>query len=100
MRPGIAVLLIGCGLAGTAAAQHGAELEHANNDVSDVASLQRGAGYFVNYCFGCHSAQYVRYNTLGEHLQLTESQLIENLMFTGERPFDTMSISMDSQYRA
>lgn len=97
MRQKIAVLLIGCGLAGMASAQHGAELDHANNDVSDIASLQRGAGYFVNFCMGCHSAQYVRYNTLGEDLQLSESQLLENLMFTGERPFDTMSIAMDPE---
>jgi ubiquinol-cytochrome c reductase cytochrome c1 subunit len=70
------------------------EFEQAHNDVGDVASLQRGAKYFVNYCFGCHSAQYVRYNRLGEDLGLSEAQLIENLMFTGERPFDTMSIAM------
>ena len=78
--------------------QHGAEgglvMEPADNDVSDIASLQRGAKYFVNYCLGCHSAQYVRYNRLGEGLGLTETQLIENLMFTGERPFDTLENSM------
>ncbi len=65
-----------------------------NNDVSDVASLQRGAKYFVNYCLGCHSAKYVRYNRLAEDLELSETQLIENLMFTGLRPFDTMDIAM------
>lgn len=74
-------------------AQHEAELEQALNDVSDVESLQRGAKYFVNYCLGCHSAQYVRYNRLAEDLQITDSQL-ESLMFTGEQPFDTMSIAM------
>ena len=91
-----AALLVAAGLAAsTASAQHGGELEHAGNDVADVASLQRGARYFVNYCMGCHSAQYVRYNRLAEDLQLSERQLLENLMFTGERPFDTMSIAMD-----
>jgi len=80
-----------------AAAQHGAELEHANNNVDNTASLQRGARYFVNYCLGCHSAQYVRYNRLAEDLQLSEDQLLENLMFTGERPFDTMSIAMSPE---
>lgn len=65
-----------------------------NNDVGDIPSLQRGAKYFVNYCMGCHSAKYVRYNRLAEDLQLTERQLIENLMFTGERPFDTMDKAM------
>ena len=91
----VAALLAGCLAAGAVSAQHGAEMDHAGNDVSDIASLQRGARYFVNYCLGCHSAQYVRYNKLAEDLQLSESQLLENLMFTGERPFDTMSIAMD-----
>jgi ubiquinol-cytochrome c reductase cytochrome c1 subunit len=90
----VAVLLAGLTVAGSAAAQHGAELDHANNNVANTASLQRGAKYFVNYCMGCHSAQYVRYNRLGQDLQLSEDQLLENLMFTGERPFDTMSIAM------
>ena len=97
MRLKAALTLVGCALASAASAQHGAELDHANNDVSDVASLQRGATYFVNYCMGCHSAQYVRYNRLGEDLQLSDSQLLENLMFTGERPFDTMSIAMSPE---
>jgi ubiquinol-cytochrome c reductase cytochrome c1 subunit len=66
----------------------------ANNDVANTASLQRGAATFVNYCLGCHSARYVRYNTLAAYLGLTEAQLIDNLMFTGERPFDTMEIAM------
>jgi ubiquinol-cytochrome c reductase cytochrome c1 subunit len=80
---------------GAAFAQHEAELDRANNNVANTASLQRGARNFVNYCLGCHSAQYVRYNRLAADLQLTEEQLIDNLMFTGEQPFDTMSIAMD-----
>lgn len=76
------------------AQQHEVELEPADTNIANTASLQRGAKYFVNYCMGCHSAQYVRYNTLADDLQLTEDQLIENLMFTGEQPFDTMDIAM------
>jgi ubiquinol-cytochrome c reductase cytochrome c1 subunit len=80
-----------------AGAQHDAELDPANNNVANTASLQRGAKYFVNYCLGCHSAEYVRYNRLAEDLQLSEAQLTDNLMFTGERPFDTMSIAMNPE---
>ncbi len=82
------------GFAGGAAAQHTPELEPANNNIANTASLQRGAKYFVNYCMGCHSAKYVRYNRLAADLQLSEQQLTENLMFTGEQPFDTMAIAM------
>lgn len=75
-------------------AQHEGEYEQPHNDVSDTQSLQRGAKYFVNYCLGCHSAQYVRYNRVAEDLGISEEELTENLMFTGERPFDTMEIAM------
>ncbi len=76
------------------AAGGSAHLERANIDISNEASLQRGAKYFVNYCLGCHSAKYVRYNRLALDLGLTEDQLVENLMFTGERPHDTMDNSI------
>ncbi len=68
--------------------------EPANNNIANIASLQRGAKYFVNYCMGCHSAEYVRYNKLAEGLHLTDKQLKQNLMFTGKQPYDTMSIAM------
>ncbi len=94
MRSAVFALVLGFGLSGAALAQEEAELEPANNNVANVASLQRGAKYFVNYCFGCHSAKYVRYNRMGQDLQLSEQQLIDNLMFTGEQPFDTMANAM------
>ena len=92
--PALVALLLCLGVGGAAVAQTEAELEPANTNIKNQPSLQRGAKYFVNYCLGCHSAKYVRYNRLGEDLQLTEQQLVDNLMFTGERPFDTMAIAM------
>ena len=95
MRLRISLLIVATMACGAARAQYEMELEPANNNVANTQSLQRGARYFVNYCLGCHSAKYVRYNRLGQDLQLSDDQLIKNLMFTGERPFDTMSIAMD-----
>ena len=99
MRFNIATLVLCFAFCNAGLAQHAGEgglhLDPANTDVSDTAALQRGAKYFVNYCLGCHSAQYVRYNRLGTDLGLTEAQLVENIMFTGERPFDTMTNSMN-----
>ncbi len=77
-----------------AAGQAGGVLQPAQNDVANVASLQRGARNFVNYCLGCHSAKYVRYNRVGADLGLSDAQVEENLLFTGERTSDTMKISM------
>jgi ubiquinol-cytochrome c reductase cytochrome c1 subunit len=94
VRNAVIAFVLGLGIAGGVSAQHEAELDAANNNVGNTSSLQRGAKYFVNYCLGCHSAQYVRYNRLAQDLQMSEQQVIDNLMFTGERPFDTMAISM------
>jgi len=72
----------------------GAIIQHANNDVSDIASLQRGARNFVNYCAGCHSTKYIRFNKLQEDLQLTEEQVIENLLFAARRTDELMEVAM------
>ena len=77
-----------------AAGDSGLELRPADNDVSDTESLQRGARNFMNYCSGCHSAKYVRFNRMGRDLGLTEEQLIENLMFNAEVPHDTIQRTM------
>lgn len=66
----------------------------ANIDPTDIPSLQRGARNFINYCSGCHSAQYVRFNTIGKYLELSEEQLVDNLMFNVEKTFQTMQTSM------
>jgi ubiquinol-cytochrome c reductase cytochrome c1 subunit len=95
VKAGLFALILGVGISTAAIAQPEAELEPANNNIANTASLQRGAKYFVNYCMGCHSAQYVRYNRLAQDLQLTEDQLVQNLMFTGKRPFDTMDNAME-----
>jgi ubiquinol-cytochrome c reductase cytochrome c1 subunit len=88
------LLLVGlAGPAGAAGAPSPA-LQSAHNDVANIASLQRGARNFVNYCQGCHSARYVRYSRLASDLGLSEQQVIDNLMFTGERVHDTMKVAM------
>jgi ubiquinol-cytochrome c reductase cytochrome c1 subunit len=76
------------------AAGPGPALQPSGIDVGNQASLQRGAKYFVNYCMGCHSLQYVRYNTLAQGLGLSDEQVADNLQFTGERPHDLMKIAM------
>lgn len=93
--PTLLLGLLSC--ATQAATESSVPMDPANNDVSNTASLQRGARYFVNYCQGCHSAQYVRYNRLAEDLGLSEDQLVENLMFVGEQPHDTMTNSMPAE---
>jgi ubiquinol-cytochrome c reductase cytochrome c1 subunit len=72
-------------------------LMSANNDIYDIESLQRGARNFMNYCSGCHSAEYIRYDVIGEDLGIAQSQLKEYLMFNAQQTFDTINASMTSE---
>jgi len=78
---GVALLAV----AGVAAGNEGgAQLEPAPAHRLDVESLQRGAAHFVNYCIGCHSAQFMRYSRL-TGLGLNEQQIRDNLMFSTDK---------------
>lgn len=76
-----------------AAAEAGYRLDRSPHDPTDVISLQNGAKLFVNYCLGCHGAQYMRYNRLTD-LGLTEDQIEDNLMFTAEKVGETMRTTL------
>lgn len=65
-------------------------LDHADVDVSDKASMQRGAKYFMNYCMGCHSLEHGRYNRVARDLGIPEDLFTENLIFTDAKFGDLM----------
>jgi len=64
------------------AAGTGFQLETPRIDQGNQKSLQRGAQTFVNYCMGCHSADYQRYSRLAQDLGLSEEDVADNLIFT------------------
>lgn len=63
-------------------------------DLSNRAALQRGAKVYVNYCVGCHSAKFMRYQRLADDLGLTGAQAQENLILADGKLGDPMSVSM------
>lgn len=69
-------------------------LDKAPNRINDLPALQNGAKLFVNYCIGCHSAAYMRYNRLTD-IGLTEQQIKDNLLFTTEKIGETMKATID-----
>jgi len=68
-------------LTGPVSASGAGNLENSAINIRDVAAAQRGAKWFVNYCFSCHSASYMRYNRLVEDLGLDEDLVMRNLVF-------------------
>ena len=92
----IAFLMAAAPLLGMASGG-GAHLDHADVDLSDQASLQRGAKYFVNYCLSCHSAKYQRYNRMAKDIGLTEDEVKDNLMFITDKVGEGMTIAMPAE---
>lgn len=86
--------------AGSALAEEGdVALLQSGTDIKSTDSLQRGARNFMNYCSGCHSLKFVRFNRLGQDLKIPESELA-NLMFTSDKPFDTINSAMPKDSEA
>jgi len=71
----------------------GVHLDHANIDPNNKQSLQRGASLFVNYCLSCHSANLMRYERVGSDLGIDEKLVSENLIFTGGKVGDLMTVA-------
>lgn len=70
------------------------QLQSSGADLSDQASLQRGATLFMNYCMGCHSLKYLRYSRMAADLGLTEEQVMSSLNFTGIKFGEQMTVAM------
>jgi len=65
----------------------------------DKASLQRGAGLYMNYCMGCHSLQYSRYNRVANDLGIPEDLMMANMVFDPTVKFgDLMESAMDDDH--
>lgn len=70
----------------------------------NLASLQRGAKYFMNYCSGCHSLRFMRYDRFATDLQIidkfnlaTLQRLKENLIFNHAKTSDTIKSSLQEK---
>jgi len=69
-------------------------LGFADEDVNNAASLQKGSRNFVNYCLGCHSLGFMRWNRVARDLGLSDEQLQQNLIFTGGKMYDYIKSPM------
>ncbi|MDO8925391.1 MAG: cytochrome c1 [Sideroxyarcus sp.] len=89
------VLVLFSTVSAMAFASSEAHLDKAPASLSDQASLQRGAKFFVVNCIACHSAAYMRYNRLAD-IGMTEAE-IKTLLPEGSKLGSTMKAAMDSE---
>lgn len=83
------IAALGIATGAQAASDAGIPWDKAPVDISNQASLQNGAKLFVNYCLGCHSAAFMRYNRL-QDIGLSEQEIKDNLLFTTDKVGETM----------
>ncbi len=70
-------------------------LQDANIDLTDQASLQRGAKLFMNYCLGCHQMQYQRYERTFRDIGIPTDIGLETLIFDGSKVGSHITNAMD-----
>jgi len=79
----------------SAAASSDWHMEPMDPDLENLPSLQNGARLYVNYCLGCHSLQYQRYERTADDLQIPHEIALENLVFTGQKIGGLITNAMD-----
>jgi len=67
-------------------------LDHADVDISDKASMQRGLKYVTNYCLGCHSMAYSRYNRVGLDLGISDELMQTHIISTRDKAGDPSKV--------
>lgn len=61
-------------------------------DIHDRDSVKRGAKSFVDYCFSCHSASFMRYNRIARDTGMDEVELRETMIFTRDKKGDPTKV--------
>jgi len=65
-------------------------------NLQDLPSLQSGFRLYANYCLGCHSLQYQRYERTADDLQIPHDLVLENLIFTDQKIGELMTMDQDT----
>ncbi|GGP37014.1 cytochrome c [Shewanella algicola] len=73
-----------------AASGHNVHLESANVDLHDKASLERGLGLFQQYCSGCHSTQYQRYERVAADIGISTDDMRSKYILNDAKIGDLM----------
>lgn len=97
-------LVLGVGFPLSTQAQGAYPLETVQNNLCDTASLQRGARLYVNYCGGCHSLEFIRFDTMAKDIGMVNkdgkvlTKIVEkNLNFVSDKITDPYKIALPKQ---
>lgn len=77
------------------AAEESTNLQQANFDPEDRASIVSGAKNFVKYCLGCHSIKHIRYQRIAQDFGLDEKKVLADIAPQGSSIYDQMHTAMN-----
>ncbi|TDJ40980.1 MAG: cytochrome c1 [Gammaproteobacteria bacterium] len=73
------------------------QMKEMTPDLENLPSLQEGFRLYVNYCIGCHSLKYQRYERTVDDLGISHDIALQNLIFTGQKIGELMTSAMDPE---
>lgn len=79
------------------AAESNYPMEPMSPDLHDKPSLQNGMRLYMNYCMGCHSLEFQRYQRTADDLGIPHDIALDNLIFTDQQIGDKMVNAIDSE---
>ena len=91
------MLCVFCFTGAGSASEVGWPMQTVELNPQDKPSLQRGARLYVNYCLGCHSLQYQRYERTADDLEIPHDIALKELIFTGQKIGELMVNSMPDE---
>lgn len=100
----LAWFIISLSLTGVVKGSETQSLPRVETDLCDKASLQRGASFYVNYCAGCHSLQYARFNGVAKDIgvvdkqgQVLEKLVQKHLNFISDKVTDPIRVALSKK---
>lgn len=79
------------------AAESGYPLEPMQPNLQDLPSLQNGFRLYVNYCLGCHSLKFQRYERTADDLGIPHDIALDTLVFSEQKIGEHMVSAMDPE---
>ena len=70
------------------------DMEAMEPDLTNLPSLQNGMRLYMNYCLGCHSLQYQRYERTVDFMGIPHDLALKHLVFTDQKIGEQMTNAM------
>ena len=100
MKVVLGLLLLATPVMAIAAGDSEYPLEAIQPDYNNKASLQRGLGTYSNYCMGCHSLSYQRYERTAADLGIGTELMVEMIVPSDKKIGDLGTIAMPEDVAA